>query len=102
MGEVLKLNANHAGAHHVLGVMYHKLPWFKGGSDKKSVDELQKSISLNETNTLYHLDLAKTYLAMNREEEANKELEAVISITNPFDPVMAVLNKKEAYALLGK
>ena len=102
MDEVLKLNPNHGGAHHVLGVMYHKLPWFKGGSNKKSVEELQKSISLNETNTLYHLDLAKIYLAMNREEEANKELEAVISIPNPFDPVMAVLDKNEAHALLGK
>ena len=102
MGEVLKLDPNHAGAHHVLGVMYHKLPWFKGGSNKKSVAELQKAISLNESNTLYHLDLAKTYLAMNREKEAEKELETVISIAIPFDPVMAVLNKKEAQALLGK
>ncbi|MHB8481638.1 MAG: tetratricopeptide repeat protein [Nitrospiria bacterium] len=102
MDEVLKLNPNHPGAHHVLGVMYHKLPWFKGGSDKKSVEELQKSISLNGTNTLYHLDLAKTYLAMNREEDARKELETVLAIATPFDPVMAVLNKKEAHALLGK
>ncbi|MBI1821025.1 MAG: hypothetical protein HY036_08835 [Nitrospirae bacterium] len=102
MDEVLKLNPNHGGAHHVLGVMYHKLPWFKGGSNKKSVEEFQKAIVLNENNTLYHLDLAKTYLAMNREEEANKELEAVMTIANPFDPVMAALNKKEARALLGE
>ena len=99
MDEVLKLNPNHPGAHHLLGVMYLKLPWFKGGSNTKSLEELQKSIELNHNNTLYHLDLAKTHLAMNHSSEAFKELEQVRAITNPFDPVQAGLDKIDAERL---
>jgi tetratricopeptide (TPR) repeat protein len=100
MDEVLKLNPNHAGAHHLLGVMYRKLPWFKGGSNKKSVEELQKSIMLNNANTLYHLDLAKTYLEMDKTDEARQELEKVRTIVPPFDPVEAEIDKKMANDLL--
>lgn len=100
MDEVLKLNPNHAGAHHLLGVMYRKLPWFKGGSSKKSVEELQKSIDLNGANTLFHLDLAKTYFTMDKTAEAQKELEKVKSISPPFDPVEAEIDRKAAEALL--
>lgn len=100
MDEILKLNPNHAGAHHLLGVMYRKLPWFKGGSNKKSLEELQKSIALNNANTLYHLDLAKTYLAMNKTDEAWQELEKVRTIAPPFDPVEAEIDKKMADHLL--
>lgn len=100
MDEVLKLNPNHAGAHHLLGVMYRKLPWFKGGSNKKSVEELQKSIDLNSANTLYHLDLAKTYLAMDKTKEARIELEKVKTIMPPFDPVEAEIDRRAAEQLL--
>ncbi|MFI5303613.1 MAG: tetratricopeptide repeat protein [Nitrospiria bacterium] len=99
MDEVLKLNPNHPGAHHLLGVMYLKLPWFKGGSNTKSLEELQKSIDLSHNNTLYHLDLAKTYLAMNHSAEAFKELEQVRAITHPFDPVQAGFDKIDAERL---
>lgn len=102
MDEVLRLNPNHAGAHHLLGVMYRKLPWFKGGSNKKSLEELQKSITLNNANTLYHLDLAKTYLEMNKTDEARQELEKVRTIALPFDPVEAEIDKKIAEHLLEK
>ncbi len=96
MNEVLILNPNHAGAHHLLGVMYRKLPWFKGGSNKKSAEELQKSIELNRRNTLYHLDLAKTYFAMNKSADAKRELETVKTMADPFDPVQSARDKKEA------
>jgi tetratricopeptide (TPR) repeat protein len=102
MDEVLRLNPDHAGAHHLLGVMYRKLPWFKGGSHKKSIEELQKSISLNYGNTLYHLDLAKTYLEMNKTDEARQELEKVRTIALPFDPVEAEIDKQMADQLLDK
>lgn len=102
MEEVLKFNPNHAGAHHLLGVMYRKLPWFKGGSDKKSVEELKKSIELNRSNTLYRIDLAKTYLDMGQKEEALKELKSVAAIAAPFDPVQAKHDRSEASSLIEK
>ncbi|HXN07276.1 MAG TPA: hypothetical protein VN944_09465 [Nitrospiria bacterium] len=102
MEEVLKINPNHAGAHHLLGVLYRKLPWFKGGSDKKSVEELKKSIELNRSNTLYRIDLAKTYLDMGKKEEALKELKEVAAIEPVFDPVQARIDRSEASSLIEK
>jgi tetratricopeptide (TPR) repeat protein len=48
------------GPDRVLGRMYYRLPWFKGGSNKKSLAYLEKSLAGAPTNALTRLYLAET------------------------------------------
>jgi tetratricopeptide (TPR) repeat protein len=72
------------GPYRVLGRMYYKLPWFAGGSKKKSLEYLEKSLAGAPTNDLTRLYLADTLRAKGRDEEAKAQLQHILS--TPPDP----------------
>lgn len=100
MNKTLERDPNHDGAHHVLGVMYRKLPGFKGGSNEKSVKELLEAVKLKPNDTLHRYELALTYLEMDQEMISKKQLNFLIDIEDPSDPVQAKINREEAKELL--
>ena len=51
-----------------------------GGDAKKAVDYLEKAIEIHSDNTYLHLHLAKAYLAVNRQEDAKKQLDFVLKM----------------------
>ena len=59
------------GPDRVLGRMYHKLPFFKGGDEKKSAAHLEKSLAGAPTNALTRLYLAETYRSDGRKADAD-------------------------------
>ncbi len=100
MQTVLSLNPGHGGAHLVLGVMYRKLPGFLGGSNKRSIEELKKAISLEARRTLPYLELAITYREEDQDRKAAEMLHSLIAIADPVDPIEARVDKEEAKEML--
>ena len=100
METVLSLDPNNDGAHLVLGVMYRKLPGFWGGSTKRSMEELKRAVSERPNSTLNRLELANTYLEERKKQEAMSELQSILAIFDPVDPVEARKDKEEAQQML--
>jgi tetratricopeptide (TPR) repeat protein len=69
------------GPDRVLGRMYHKLPFFKGGDDKKSAAHLEKSLAGAPTNALTRLYLAETYRSEGRKPDAVRLLKEIVEMT---------------------
>jgi tetratricopeptide (TPR) repeat protein len=69
------------GPDRVLGRMYHKLPFFKGGDDKKSAVHLEKSLAGAPTNALTRLYLAETYRSEGRKADAIQQLREIVGMT---------------------
>jgi len=69
------------GPDRVLGRMYHKLPFFKGGDDKKSAAHLEKSLAGAPTNALTRLYLAQTYRSEGRKVDAVRLLKEIVGMT---------------------
>ncbi len=91
------------GPGRVLGRLYFKLPGFKGGDNKKSIQYLEASLKGAPTNALTKLYLAETYKDEGMKEKAMEQLKAIISMTP--DPRWApehTVIKAEALRLLDK
>jgi tetratricopeptide (TPR) repeat protein len=69
------------GPDRVLGRMYYKLPWFKGGSNKKSIDHLERSLQGAPTNALTRVYLAETYRSEGMKAKAIEQCRYVIAMT---------------------
>ncbi len=69
------------GPDRVLGRMYYKLPWFKGGDNKKSIEHLEKSLAGAQTNALTRLYLAETYRSEGMKGKAIEQLKEIVSMT---------------------
>jgi tetratricopeptide (TPR) repeat protein len=69
------------GPDRVLGRMYYKLPFFKGGDNKKSIAYLEKSLAGAPTNALTRLYLAETYKSEGMKPLAIQQLKAIVSMT---------------------
>ena len=69
------------GPDRVLGRMYYKLPWFKGGSTKKSIEFLEKSLAGAPTNALTKLYLAESYKSEGMKADAVKQLQEIVAMT---------------------
>lgn len=96
-------NCECGGPDRVLGRLYYKLPFFKGGSNKKSIEYLKKSLDLCKVNTLTRLYLADTYMSEDMDKEAEEQLNLILS--GEADPKYAPEteeNKVEAKKLLEK
>ena len=102
MNAVLERDPANDVAHHVLGVLYRKVPGLMGGSIKKSIEELQASIQSNPAGTTHYLDLAKSYLEEDRKEEAKASLEKLLAIDHPSDRVQSKRDRAEAQTLLAE
>ena len=79
---VIKLDERYqAGcAYMVMGQTYLEAPVLLGGDRYKAVEYLEKSISVGPTNALARIHLAEAYLAVNRNVDAQKQLDALIAM----------------------
>lgn len=102
MNLVLAKDPRNDVAHHVLGVLYRKVPGLFGGSIKKSIEELKMAIDANPSSAIHHLELAKSYLEKDQNEEARRELQTLLAITTPSDRVQAKRDRAEAEKLLSE
>jgi tetratricopeptide (TPR) repeat protein len=68
------------GPDRVLGRMLHRLPWFKGGDEKKSREYLERSLTGAPTNALTMLYLAETDKSLGRKAEAVKLVQQVVTM----------------------
>jgi tetratricopeptide (TPR) repeat protein len=66
-------------ADRALGRWYLKVPGWLGGSQKKSVEHLERSLAYDPGSAASHFFLAETFLQMDRREEAKRELQRVLA-----------------------
>ena len=69
------------GPGRVLGRMYYRLPWFKGGDNKKSIEYLEASLKGEPANALTRLYLAETYKSEGMKDKAIEQVKTIISMT---------------------
>ena len=83
MEAVLKLDESYQGysAYVGLGRLYLQAPKVLGGDVGKAIDYLEKGLKLNPNNTVMRFHLAEAYEANNRDTEAKKEIETIITTT---------------------
>jgi tetratricopeptide (TPR) repeat protein len=90
-------------ADRALGRWYQKVPGLFGGSNDKSIEHLQRSLTYDPTSTASHFFLAETYLDMNRKDQARQEAQKVLDL--PVNPNWAPEDrefKQKAKALLDR
>lgn len=68
------------GADRVLGRVYHEVPGFAGGSEKKSLVHLLKAVEFGPHVGLNLLYLADTYISLDQIEKARQTLEYILSM----------------------
>lgn len=90
MEAVLKLDEGYQGYSVYLGLgrLYLQAPKILGGDPSKAVEYLEKGLKLNPKNTLMRYELAAAYKTVNRNAEAKKQIETLMS-TNPDPKYMA-------------
>lgn len=71
-------------ADRALGRWYYRVPGLFGGSKKKSVEHLQRALTYDPVSAASHYFLAETLIALNRWDDARRELEHVLAA--PLDP----------------
>jgi tetratricopeptide (TPR) repeat protein len=83
---VLKIDPGflQGSADRALGRWYQKVPGLFGGSDKKSLEHLQRALTYNPNSTATRYFLAETLLDLGRRDDARAELLRVIDA--PVDP----------------
>jgi tetratricopeptide (TPR) repeat protein len=69
------------GADRVLGRLYFRLPFFKGGDNAKAIAHLEKSLQGEPANALTRLYLAEVYKAEGMKPKAIEQLRAVLAMT---------------------
>jgi tetratricopeptide (TPR) repeat protein len=69
------------GPDRVLGRMFYRLPFFKGGDNKKSLEHLEQSLKGAPTNALTRLYLAETCKSEGQKPRARQLLEEVVTMT---------------------
>jgi len=82
METVIKLDERYqaGSAYMVMGQTYLQAPLLLGGDRYKAVEYLEKGLRFGPTNALLRLHLAEAYLAVNRKEDARKQLEALFAM----------------------
>src|SRR5262249_12819978 len=83
MDAVLKIDETYQGysAYLGLGRLYLQAPRVLGGDTSKTIEYLSKGLKLNPNNSLMRYHLAEAYEESNRDADAKKELEAVLTTT---------------------
>lgn len=61
-----------------LGRWYFRVPGLFGGSKRKAIEHLVRSLMYDPTNAASHFFLAETYISMNRIEDGRVELQRVL------------------------
>jgi len=83
MEAVLKLDESYQGysAYLGLGRLYLGAPRVLGGDVSKAVEYLEKGVKLNPNNSVMRYYLAEAYEASNRDADAKKQIEAILTMT---------------------
>ncbi len=102
MRRVLALNPKHSGAYHVLGELYRQLPRFVGGSNRLSVENLEKAVEYGPNHTSHYPALAEAYLQAGRKKDALAVLKAISDVEHPADPPEAAGHYEDAARMLKK
>ena len=102
---VLTIDASYqqGSADRALGRWFFRVPRLLGGSNDKSVEHLKKSLTYAPESSATHYFLAETYLEMDKNGDAQRELELVLSA--PLHPEWTPEDKEfkeKAAALLKK
>ena len=79
----VSLDSSHAGALHMLGMMYDGLPWIMGGDSQKALHFLQLAVAVDGNYSHARLNLAKLYLKSKNHDLARHELEAILATQSP-------------------
>ena len=91
------------GPDRVLGRLYFKLPGFKGGDNKKSIEYLERSLKGTPANALSRLYLAETCKAEGQKARAISLLREILTMTpDPRWTPEHLQVKAQAEALLKK
>ncbi len=115
--KAVELDANHDGAHHVLGAWHAEVKrlsgvqrffaktLFGGGfmsaaTWDKSVEHLERAVALNPNHVYHRLELAEVYADLDRYSKARELLHSIPPL--PIGDVLDERYKKEAATLLQK
>lgn len=80
------LDSNHAGALHMLGMMYDGLPWVMGGDQQKALHYVERAVKADGNYTHARLNLAKLYLKREDYVAARCELIEILNTQMPRGP----------------
>lgn len=82
MNKAMAINENCecGGPQRVLGRLYAKAPFFKGGSKSKAIEWLNKSMELCPNDTQTRMFLAEIYLDENKKSLAIEQLKAILNV----------------------
>ena len=83
MEKVVQIDERYEGgsAYMVLGQLYLKAPKILGGDNQKAVEYLEKGLRFGGNNGLLRLHLAEAYHALNRDQEARKQIDFILKMT---------------------
>ncbi len=83
MEKVVQIDARYEGgsAYMVLGQLYLRAPKILGGDNQKAVEYLEKGLRFGGNNGLLRLHLAEAYHALNRDQEARKQIDFILRMT---------------------
>src|SRR5690349_16586541 len=83
METVLKLDEGYQGysAYIGLGRLYLGAPKVLGGDTSKAIEYLEKGVKLNPNNSVMRYYLAEAYEANNRDADAKKQVETILTMT---------------------
>ncbi len=83
MQAVLRLDPDYwqDGAERVLGRLYYRLPFFKGGNDQRSIQLLEHCLKQYPDNSLTMLYLADSYRAAKRLDDARSLLKEILRLS---------------------
>lgn len=103
METVIKLDPSHAGAHHVLGVLYRVVPGrpLSIGDKKKAVEHAELAVKHAPDDLLYRLGLAEAYIAAGNREAAVRVLREVLAMPEK-EPLNDARHKERARQLLAE
>lgn len=73
-------NCECGGPQRVLGQLYAKAPWFKGGSKSKAIDSLNASLKLCPNDTQSRMFLVDIYLDDGKKDLAIEQLKEVLAV----------------------
>ncbi len=84
METVLKIDEGYqsGSAYLALGQLYLRAPKLLGGDNAKALEYLEKGLKFGRHNALLRANLAEAYHAVNRDAEARKQIDFVLSMTS--------------------
>ena len=82
METVIKLDESYqsGSAYMALGQLYLEAPRMLGGDSQKAVEYLEKGLRYGSENALLRLNLAQAYHAVNRDRDARKQIDYIMSM----------------------